>query len=217
MRALTLLALFLMAAAGPACAAGAGAGAGAGIVSVPAPAPKEEAQAEKKEEPSKPLPVLTEAQRQVVDAALKDLGSEEYEAREAATKKIKAAGPGALVVLEAALKAGGDDAERIARMKQLVEELMALHAGGASPQQVKRALSAKVSFEFVDKPMKDCLTALCEQLALPKGTIAAAAEYENVAISLRVMDMEMKLALTWLARLADADVQVEKKEIRIGK
>ncbi|GMV83119.1 MAG: hypothetical protein AMXMBFR7_43030 [Planctomycetota bacterium] len=72
---------------------------------------------------AKPLPDLTAEQKKAVETALKDLEHEEFAVREAASKRILDAGPGAIVILEAALQAHGGDPERTIRMKRLIGQL----------------------------------------------------------------------------------------------
>jgi len=72
---------------------------------------------------SKPLPDLTAEQKKAVETVLRDLEHEEFAVREAASKKILDAGPGAIVILEAALRAHGGDPERTIRTKRLIGQL----------------------------------------------------------------------------------------------
>jgi len=211
MRAHPLSALLFLLAASPLFAAGDGAGL-AGPAPVAEAKPKEE-----KGEPLKPLPALGDEQKKTVDQAIKDFASEEFEVRERASKEVLEAGPGAIPQLETALKTGGDDAEKQARVKKLVDELKAKHRGGPTPEQLRDALAAKVSFEFVDKPLQQCLDALCTQVALPKGAIKADDGVANIPLSLRVADVQLELALQWVGKLAGAAFHLEKTGIRLGK
>lgn len=85
--------------------------------------PNAEATSEDKRIVSKSSPDLTAEQKKVVETALTYLEHKEFAVREAASKKILDAGPGAIVILEAALQAHGGDPERNIRTKRLIGQL----------------------------------------------------------------------------------------------
>jgi len=211
MRAHSLVALVSLFIVSPIFAAGSSSG-------TTGPAPVAVAKPVKgKEIPLKALPILSDEQKKTVDLAINDLCSEEFEVRERASKQILDLGPGAIPQLEVTLKVSDDDAERQERAKKLVDELKAKHRGGPTSDQIQVALTHMVSFEFVDMPVKACLERLCEQVDLPKNAILAEPDFEDVAISLRVSDMQLGMALQWLSRLAEAEVEVAEDKIMLVK
>jgi len=76
---------------------------------------------------------------------------------------------------------------------------------GAWVQDTRKKLSRKVSFEFVDTPLEEAI-AFLNSLAKVNIIIdpkVAAKGATKTAITLRVQDMEMGTALTWVLRLAN--------------
>jgi len=77
------------------------------------------------------------------------------------------------------------------------------------------ALAAKVTFEFLDMPLSEVLDFL-GMMAKVKISVAPAQIKKGVdktLINLRVTDMELRVALEWVARLAELEVLVEKGAI----
>jgi hypothetical protein len=72
-------------------------------------------------------------------------------------------------------------------------------------EEIRRRLSRRVSFEFVDTPLQEALTFLntLSRVNLILDPKAAAAGAGQVKITLRVTDMDMQTALSWILRLAD--------------
>jgi hypothetical protein len=82
----------------------------------------------------------------------------------------------------------------------------------------KERLGLRVTFEFVDMPLKDGIKELSLITGMP---LECDAEAESAAtpITLRVQDMELELSLKWVARLAELDLTIdrEKAKLFIGK
>lgn len=145
---------------------------------------------------------LTAEQAKAVEAAIKDLGSEDFATREAASKAIAAAGTGALPILDAALQKT-DDPEAQSRLKQLADAFRLQLGGDEGSAALNKALERKISFEFTDTPLSDAVSFLDSLVKGTGGKIAVDPEVANREISFRVTDMKLELALEWLAKLAD--------------
>lgn len=75
-------------------------------------------------------------------------------------------------------------------------------------RELRRGLARKVSFEFVDEPIEDALLWL-QALSLTHIKLDSdQPDIDNVRttlINLRISNMEMKLSLSWICKLADVD------------
>ena len=88
-----------------------------------AAAAAEGAEQKEKESLLKSLPILSDEQKKAVEQALKDLNSSDFEIRDRAIKKIQDTGPGALPLLDAAVKT--KDNEDNLEVRQNIRKLMA--------------------------------------------------------------------------------------------
>lgn len=152
-----------------------------------------------RQEPEK----LTEAQVKVVEEAIKNLSSDDFSTREAASRAIADAGTGALPQLQAAMKQT-DDVEAQSRLKELVQVFLEQLGGDEGSEALNKALERKVSFEFIDTPLSETITFL-NSLVRNSGAKIEVSDTapRDAAINLRVTDMKLGMALEWLAKLAD--------------
>lgn len=93
----------------------------------------------------------------------------------------------------------------------LAATLLAFSAEDAAEERIKKSLSRKVSFEFVDTPLSDALEFIRHLANVPiiLDPKAIAAGKDKAPISLRVADMEMDKALQWILKLADLEFNVQ--------
>ena len=101
------------------------------------------------------------------------------------------------------------------------EPVAAGSAQGASIQEKDaaepEAMQRKVSFEFVETPLEEAL-AFLTSLSQKQFVFDAVDEnFKQVALSLRVADMEMAIAIRWLARLSGAKLAYSGSTIKFVK
>lgn len=86
-------------------------------------------------------------------------------------------------------------------------------------QEIRKKLSRKVSFEFVDTPLDEAIGFLRSLTSVnivldPK---VAAEGANKTPITLRVQDMDMETALKWILRLAELDYDLRNQVVFITK
>ncbi len=83
--------------------------------------------------------------------------------------------------------------------------------------KIKKALTRKVSFEFVDTPLTDALDFIrrLSNVAIVVDPKIIADGKDKAAINLRVTDMNMDLALEWILKLAELDYKIRNQAIYI--
>ncbi|HEY3323695.1 MAG TPA: RNA polymerase sigma factor [Planctomycetota bacterium] len=81
---------------------------------------------------------------------------------------------------------------------------------------IKTALSRKVTFEFVDTPLTECL-AFLSSLTKVNFIVDPEAAKENPRINLRVADMQMDLALSWILKLTEMDYMLKDEAVFIAR
>ena len=85
-------------------------------------------------------------------------------------------------------------------------------------KELRQKLSRHVSFEFVDKPLEDAIKVINDatgaNITLDPQLLAEGAGKKP--ITLRVQDMEAELALRWLTRLADLDLDFGGGPVAVG-
>lgn len=85
--------------------------------------------------------------------------------------------------------------------------------------EARKKLGRHVSFEFVDTPLDEAL-AFLDSLTKVNFILdprVAAEGAGKIAITLRVSDMEMEMALKWILRLADLDYELKNQAVFITK
>ncbi|MCW8133707.1 MAG: hypothetical protein KIS92_25400, partial [Planctomycetota bacterium] len=85
--------------------------------------------------------------------------------------------------------------------------------------EARKKLGRHVSFEFVDTPLEEAL-AFLDSLTKVNFILdprVAAEGAGKIAITLRVSDMEMEMALKWILRLADLDYELRNQAVFITK
>lgn len=164
-----------------------------------------EAPGDAKKAPQAPAK-LTAEQAKAVEAAIKDLASDEFATREAASKAIADAGIGALPLLQAAMKKT-DDVEAQSRMKALAQAFLEELGGDEGSEALNNALERKVSFEFIDTPLSETITFL-NSLVRNSGAKIEVSDTapRDAAINLRVTEMKLGMALEWIAKLSDCQL-----------
>jgi hypothetical protein len=117
---------------------------------------------------------IAQEQRAELEKLLPDLGAEEFEKREEATKKIMAFGLGACVLLEDLMRKT-DDAEINARCARLLAHLAAAAASGVPAAEATCALydvvernNRKVAISLIDKAFADAEYLACNKQLRPK-------------------------------------------------
>jgi len=165
------------------------------------------AAAEEKPAPPQPAPPLSQEQRREIEQAIRELGHENYETREAASARILKTGPAAAPLLEAALKVERDDPERQARLTILVAELDAEANPLAAP------LKRKISFCTPETPLAEVMDLFTQ---ISGVHFVADPEIANASITLQVNNMELGLTVIWVARLADAKVIKSGNTVRLA-
>ncbi|HLX63666.1 MAG TPA: STN domain-containing protein [Planctomycetota bacterium] len=85
-------------------------------------------------------------------------------------------------------------------------------------ERIKKALSRKVSFEFVDTPLADGIEFIrhLANVAIIMDPRVVAAGKDKTPISLRVADMDMDKALQWILKLAELEYKVQDQAIYIA-
>jgi len=83
---------------------------------------------------------------------------------------------------------------------------------------IRAKLDRKVSFEFVDEPLSDAINALqtmtrVNMIIDPRATAGGA----DVPINLKVSDISLDLALTWILKLAELDYVLKDNAVFISK
>jgi type II secretory pathway component GspD/PulD (secretin) len=164
------------------------------------------------EGPPKPL---TAEQADAFKQAIREMASEEFATREAASKKIAALGRDAQPLLEETLKES-KDAEVRRRVQAALSPFQA-RSFATDPPEVAKALDAfgkKVTFEFVQTPLADAVVFM-DKLLDAKITVDKAVAESSV--SLRVKDMTAANALRWIARLGNVRLAVQAGELTLVK
>ena len=88
----------------------------------------------------------------------------------------------------------------------------------AENDAIAKLLEQKVSFEFADMPLVDALKNLSSQTKVSFIIDPEVSKGGNMpAISLRVKDMEAKLALGWILKLCELDYSIRDKAVHISK
>ena len=84
-------------------------------------------------------------------------------------------------------------------------------------EKIKKALTRKVSFEFVDTPLTDALDFIrrLSNVAIVVHPKIIADGKDKTTINLRVTDMNMDLALEWILKLAELDYKIRNQGIYI--
>lgn len=92
-----------------------------------------------------------------------------------------------------------------------------VRAEETAEDKIKKALTRKVSFEFVDTPLSDALEFIrrLSNVAIVVDPKAIADEREKATINLRVADMDMDKALQWILKLAELEYKIQNQAIYI--
>ncbi len=98
---------------------------------------------------------------------------------------------------------GGEGPKQVLRPKPLLPKPVA----APETARTKAALNKKLSFDFVETPLRDVLTFLGESLRV--NIVLDPALDPGTPITLRVKDMSGGNALSWIARLAGGEMRVE--------
>jgi RNA polymerase sigma-70 factor (ECF subfamily) len=98
------------------------------------------------------------------------------------------------------------------------------NASGEAPKaddgaaaEVRKKLSRRVSFEFVDTPLTDAIAFLGNVTGVKMVLDPQIAAAGQAKITLRVTDMTVELALQWVVRLAELDYTVTAEGVVISK
>ncbi len=134
--------------------------------------------------------------------ALPGLSSPEFEVREKASASIKALGTGVIPHLQQALKTE-TDAEARERMMTIMKSFETVSLSESTPELDKalEKYGRKVTFEFVDTPLEDAANFIKQLTKLP---VTCDKDVMKRPLTLRVSDMEVSVALKWIARLGRA-------------
>ncbi len=91
-----------------------------------------------------------------------------------------------------------------------------LRQAGPPPEmaQLKAALAKKVTFDFAETPLRDVLTFLSQLLGI--NIVLDPAVDGDKPVTLRVNEMASAQALSWVARLAGAQMRVENGAVFIA-
>ncbi|MCW8132523.1 MAG: hypothetical protein KIS92_19400 [Planctomycetota bacterium] len=159
--------------------------------------------------------------------ALKDLGSDSFEKREAATEALRKGGRRALAFLTPKAKeearGAAPDPERQKRLRGLLEDLTracadaweAEAAAGLPPEvRVREKLRRRIGFELAEQPPAQAFERIGRHCGV-RVTQPEAGAFPP--ISLRVTDMPADLALDWICKLAEARYEVHGGEARVLK
>ncbi len=108
-----------------------------------------------------------------------------------------------------------DDWEEVSK-RETAEE-----AAASDPQwmkDIRKQLDRRVTFEFVDTPLNEAIAFLqtLTRLTVILDPKAAEGGGASVPITLRVTNMELRLALKWILRLAGLDYTLKKEAIFIS-
>jgi hypothetical protein len=159
----------------------------------------------KKPEAPKPL---NDDQVAEFKKALGQLTQDDFESREKASRAIANLGPGALALIDEELKKG-NDAETHTRLKSLRDTLTIAPHIFDEPAEVTKALDAltkRLTFEFADSSLDECLNFL---KTLGAGEIVVDGDVEKIPnINLRVTDMSLGMSLRWLARVSGMQLSI---------
>jgi hypothetical protein len=160
-----------------------------------------------------PMP-LTKEEREEFVKAVTNLGSEDFNAREQATLAIRKLGAAALLPL-VKVKNAAKDAESAARLGALIEAFPRRMSFDES-EDVAKILNEpkflkKVTFDFVDTPLAEC----CRFLNVAGNLEIDWDRKADDSVTLRVVDMETRNALRWIARLAAGRMTVENGALKI--
>lgn len=165
----------------------------------------------------KPVTPLTEDQKAQARRALENLAHEDYAERENASKRLREMGSAVVPFLEEYLAKGDPDAERLLRVRGLIEKLKVPTSDGELSPEAARLLKRKVSFEFVDTPLEEA-AAFLAALNKNKGLkILVDDGLAKTPINLRVNDLELGSAVEWIARLADGTIVKSGDTIKIAR
>jgi hypothetical protein len=157
---------------------------------------------------------LTASEITTVEAAITQLGHDDFAVRDKATQQILAIGRGAVELVNAGI-IKNKDAEVVNRLKAIADEFAYVPLNFDEPADVKAmldTLTRKVTFEFVDTTVDDVI-GFIRSLEKVNIGIDGAAEMKN--INLRVTDMEVGTALRWIARLAGARMEYKDERLKL--
>ena len=90
-------------------------------------------------------------------------------------------------------------------------------ADDGAAAEVRKKLSRRVSFEFVDTPLVDAIAFLGSVTGVKMVLDPQIAAAGQAKITLRVTDMTVELALQWVVRLAELDYAVTAEGVVISK
>ena len=167
----------------------------------------------KKPETPKPL---TDEQIAAFKTALSQLGQDEFETREKASRAIANLGPGALSHIDEALKSGGD-AETRARLQTLKETLTIAPNIFDEPAEVTKALNGltrRLTFDFVDTSIDEAVNFL---KTVGAGEIVVDGDSLKIPnMNLHVVEMSVGMSLRWIARTVGMEISVKDGKIHLS-
>jgi hypothetical protein len=163
------------------------------------------------------LPPLTNEAKASAQQAIEDLSHKEYDTREAASRKLLAAGPGALALIEPALRERPADAERQERLEDLDEQFRRILRRGKPTVRLQILLSLPADVNQHELTLGDALRGIVERMHGP-ARVEVDKELEEIPVSFPDPRwFTTRMLLGWTARLNGARLEVEGNTIRFLK
>jgi len=156
---------------------------------------------------------LTPTERETLRTALAELGAEDFDVRQRASKTLSGLGARVVFALRQALPQAAGPEVRM-RLKELLGKFPMVDFFGEAPDAAKAldALDRCVSFELANNSLEETLSFLTELARLQANTtikLAATADAKPLRETLRVQSMKLGHALRWVARLAGARIALQ--------
>lgn len=148
-------------------------------------------------------PTLTPAQSEALKQATQDLGAEDFDARERASKTIAELGQGAAAQLRAAMAKATDPETRL-RLRSVLDGFSGPEFF-AEPPDVEKALGGlneRTNCEFTEMALAESVAHFASLVKKP----ITADSVEGLTVTLRMLDMRIGNALRWTARVAGARI-----------
>ncbi|HYF51550.1 MAG TPA: RNA polymerase sigma factor [Planctomycetota bacterium] len=155
---------------------------------------------------NKPLPVLLEALSKA--SGVRIVLADELKDAQSRTANLQAENKPAKVLLDTICTV-----ESLAWHVQNAVVVVGPKAGEGAIQddsEVQAALTRKATFSFADTPLEEALEFMSGFAKVKISIAPAQAKKAKEVINLNVTDMELGLALDWIARLVDLEARIEK-------
>lgn len=133
-----------------------------------------------------------------LDEAIRDLAAENAAVRDAATRRLEAAGRKGIPHLREACESG--DPERAARAKAVLYRLVgdpptAERERAASAALMERAFSQRITVDFKESTLRESVMQIGNALSVPSHVYSESADLERMAVSLRELKGDTMLRL----------------------